>query len=190
MKYHSRFMRLILSPFNKEQREVDALKEHPIFREIDSWIKIKSGALDIKSPSKKAMAERYLKIYFREAYSVYRHMCSDYRNAANSTRTIYRTLHEIVSNTNEQALAACVPTLFIEKMNVRFFKHIDILSDTIAMANVAKTYSTEFEQISSIFDMSLLFIQMEAESIEDTINTMNGQLEEVLRGTVYDNTPV
>ena len=36
--------------------------------------------------------------------------------------------------------------------------------------------------------MALLFIQMEADSIENTINHMNGELERVLKGTVYDRT--
>ena len=50
----SKTMKLILRPFIRRQMEMDALTEHPIFREIDSWIKVKSGALNIVSPSKKS----------------------------------------------------------------------------------------------------------------------------------------
>lgn len=184
----SKTMRLILRPFIKRQMEMDALTEHPIFREIDSWVKVKSGAMNIKSPSKKAMAEKYLTIYFTESYNCFHNMCTNYVRVSESPHTIYKTLHKVVNSTNEQAIAACIPTLFVDKMNTRFFKHIDILSNTIVMANIGSSYSSEYERISSVLDMALLFIQMEADSIEDTINNMNGELERVLKGTVYDRT--
>ena len=187
MKTRNSFVRLIMHPFNRRQIEIAELKEHAIFREIDSWIKVKSGAMNITSPSKKAMAEQYMKIYFSEALDVYRRICNDYRELAKTPHTIYKVLHKVVSNTNERAVAACIPSIFIEKMQTRFFKHIDILSDSIVMADIS-TYSTAFDQISSVLDMSLLFIQMEADTIEETINGMNGDLERVLKGTVYDKT--
>lgn len=184
----SKTMKLILRPFVRRQMEMDALTEHPIFREIDSWIKVKSGALNIASPSKKAMAEKYLTIYFAESYNCFHNMCMNYVRVADSPHIIYKTLHKIVDSTNERAIAACIPTLFVDKMNTRFFKHIDILSNTIVMANLGGSYSTEYEQVSNVLDMALLFIQMEADSIENTINHMNGELERVLKGTVYDRT--
>ena len=185
MKTRNSFIRLITHPFNRRQVEIAELKEHAIFREIDSWIKVKSGAMNIASPSKKAMAEQYMRIYFTEALTVYRDICMNYKELAKTPHTIYKVLHKIVSNTNDQAVAACIPSLFIEKMQTRFFKHIDILSNSIVMADIS-TYSTAFDQISSVLDMSLLFIQMEADTIEETINSMNGELERVLKGTVYD----
>ena len=175
----SKTMKLILRPFVRRQMEMDALTEHPIFREIDSWIKVKSGALNIVSPSKKAIAE---------SYNCFHNMCMNYVRVAGSPHIIYKTLHKIVDSTNERAIAACIPTLFVDKMNTRFFKHIDILSNTIVMANLGGSYSTEYEQVSNVLDMALLFIQMEADSIENTINHMNGELERVLKGTVYDRT--
>lgn len=190
MKYRNKFMRIITKPFTRHQREIDKLKEHPIFREIDSWIKVKAGSLNITSPSKKAMAEKYLTIYFTEAYNFYRDMCVSYRELSSSPHNIYRSLHKIVNNTNEQAIAAYIPTLFIDKMKIRFFKHIDILSNSIVAADITNSYSTEFEQMSSVLDMSLLFIQMEADTIEETINSMNGELEHILKGTVYDATSI
>lgn len=185
---NNKFIRFILKPFTKHQRELGALKEHPIFREIDSWRKVKCKALNIVSPSKKMMAEKYLEIYFEEVLGFYKYLCENYVEATSSPHVIYRTMHKIVSDVNERAVAACVPTIFIDKMNVRFFKHIDILSNSIVAATMQKSYSSEFEQISSVLDMSLLFIQMEADTIEETINHMNGELETVLKGTVYDIT--
>lgn len=170
----------------KKRKNMDALREHPIFREIDSWIKVKCKTLDIRTPSKKAMAEKYLQLYFQESYIVYRELCADYDKYAAVPRTIYKTLHNIVNATNEKAVLAYIPSLFIDKMNARFFKHIDILSQSIAMSSSANLYSSDFEQILSILDMSLVFIQLEVDTIEDTINSMNGELEKLLKGTVYD----
>lgn len=187
MKTRNSFIRFMTHPFNRRRLEIAELKEHAIFREIDSWIKVKSGTMNIVSPSKKAMAEQYMKIYFSEALDVYKDMCTNYKELARSPHTIYKVLHRVVSNTNERAVAACIPSLFIDKMQTRFFKHIDILSNSIVMADIS-TYSTAFDQISSVLDMSLLFIQMEADTIEETINSMNGELERVLKGTVYDKT--
>ena len=38
----------------------------------------------------------------------------------------------------------------------------------------------------SILDMSLLFLHMEVDALEETINSMNGELAKVLQGTIYD----
>lgn len=163
------------------------LKEHPIFRDIDSWIHVKVRALDIQCPSKRAMAEAYLEIYFREIRSFYLNLCDNYTSYVSYPHYIYKTLHTVITTTNEKAVAVYVPTLFIGKMNTRFFKHIDILSKSIVSSSSKKSYSTEYEQVSSILDMSLLFLQMEVDTIETTINDMNGELEKVLKGTIYDS---
>ena len=171
----------------RRKKEIALLKEHPIFRDIDSWINIKVGALDIQCPSKKAMAKTYLEIYFREIRSFYLNLCDNYDTYVSSPHNIYQTLHTVINATNEKAVAVYVPTLFINKMNVRFFKHIDILSQSIVSSSTNKSYSSEFEQVSSILDMSLLFLHMEVDTIENTINSMNGELEKVLKGTIYDS---
>lgn len=177
----------VLSPFNKTKREIDLLKEHPIFREIDSWINIKVRALDIQSPSKKAMAEAYLTIYFKEIRTFYFTLCENYESYISSPYKIYHNLHKIITTTNQLATAVYIPSLFIEKMNVRFFKHIDILTQSIVSSSQKGSYSTEFEQTASILDMSLLFLHMEVDTIEHTINMMNGELEKILKGTIYDS---
>lgn len=175
------------TPSSRKRKEIALLKEHPIFRDIDSWINIKIGGLDIQSPSKKAMAKKYLEIYFNEVRNFYINLCNNYDTYVARPRNIYQTLHTVINATNEKAIAVYVPTLFIEKMNVRFFKHIDILSQSIVSSSTKRAYSTEYEQVSSILDMSLLFLHMEVDTIENTINSMNGELERILKGTVYDS---
>ena len=63
----------------------------------------------------------------------------------------------------------------------------DILTQSIVSSSQKGSYSTEFEQTSSILDMSLLFLHMEVDTIEHTINMMNGELEKILKGTIYDS---
>ena len=162
------------------------LKEHPIFRDLDSWINVKLVALDIKSPSKRAMAEAYLRIYLTDIRSFFMNLCDTYDEYDTGYHNIYQSLHTIINTTNQKAISEYVPTMFIDKMNARFFKHIDILSQSILSSCQQKSYSTNYEQMSSILDMSLLFLRMEVDTIESVINGMNGELEKLLKGTIYD----
>ena len=177
---------LLSKPFTRRKREIQMLMDHPIFRDISSWVNIKVRALDIQCPSKREMATAYLTIYFEEMQQFYTNLCDHYDEYTVCSRTMYKSLHNVIGIVNERATAVYVPKMFLDKMDVRFLKHIDILSQTIASSMSKKSYSTEFEQVSSILDMSLLFLHMEVDAIEDTINSMNGELEKVLQGTIYD----
>lgn len=174
------------TPFTKRKREIRKLMDHPIFRDISSWVTIKVRALDIQCPSKREMASAYLSIYFEEMQRFYADLCSKYDEYTVCSNTLYKSLHGVIGDVNERAVTVYIPTLFLDKMNKRFLKHIDILSQTITTTMSKKAYSTELEQVSSILDMSLLFLHMEVDTIEDTINSMNGELEKVLQGTIYD----
>ena len=167
-------------------KEKMLLKEHPIFRDIDICLTAQIDSLDIHSPNKKAMASTYLRVYFTEVMNFYNDLCDNYDNYANHPHTMYRNLHSVIGTTNTKAAMEYVPTLFLDKMSVRFYKHIDLLSQAIITSSINRSYSTEFEQTSSILDMSLLFLKMEIDTIESTINNMNGELEELLKGTVFD----
>lgn len=173
-------------PFTRRKREIQKLMDHPIFRDISSWSTIKIRALDIQCPSKREMASTYLAIYFEEVQRFYGNVCAKYDQYTVYSNTLYQSLHSVIGAINERAVTECIPELFLDKMNKRFLKHIDILSQTIATTMSKKAYSTEFEQVSSILDMSLLFLHMEVDTIEETINSMNGELEKVLQGTIYD----
>ena len=177
---------ILSKPFTKRKREIQMLMDHPIFRDISSWINIKIRALNIECPSKRAMAVAYLTIYFEEMQRFYRTICDDYDQYTICSHNLYGSLHSIVSTINERATAVYVPKIFLDKMNIRFIRHIDILSETITSSMSKNFYSTSFEQVSSILDMSLLFLHMEVDAIEVTINSMNGELEKVLCGTIYD----
>lgn len=176
----------IVKPFTKRKRETEELKEHPIFRDLDSWINIKLVALDIKSPSKRAMAETYLGIYLKNVRNFFITLCDNYDNHTVTHNNIYELLHTIINETNKEAVSEYIPSVFIDKMNMKFFKHIDILSQSIQSSSQKNAYSTDFEQMSSILDMSLLFLRMEIDTIESVINGMNGELEKLLKGTIYD----
>lgn len=167
-------------------KEKMLLKEHPLFREIDICINAQIEALDIHSPNKKEMACAYLRIYFNEVLNFYNDLCDNYESYANHPHAIYQSLHSVISATNAKATMEYVPVLFLDKMSVRFYKHIDLLSQTIITSSINRSYATEFEQISSILDMSLLFLKMEIDTIENTINNTNGELEKLLKGTVFD----
>lgn len=177
---------ILTKPFTRRKRDIMMLKDHPIFRDIDSWISVRVRALDIQCPSKKAMASAYLAIYFEEMQKFYTDLCDHYDQYAICSHDLYKSLHSVINETNEKATVVYIPALFLDKMNARFLKHIDILSQAIASSTTKKSYSTEFEQVSSILDMSLLFLHMEVDAIEDNINSMNGELERVLQGTIYD----
>lgn len=173
-------------PFTRRRREIQMLMDHPLFRDISSWVNIKVRALDIQSPSKRSMATAYLTIYFEEMQRFYTNVCEHYDEYTVCSRTMYKSLHNTIGIINERATAIYIPKLFLDKMNARFLKHIDILSQTISSSMSKRSYSTEFEQVSSILDMSLLFLHMEVDVIEATINNMNGELQKVLQGTIYD----
>ena len=132
------------------------------------------------------MASEYLTIYFEEMQAFFMDLCENYDNYVIHSPELYKALHSVITKTNERATAVYVPSLFLDKMNIRFLKHIDILSQSIADSTSKKSYSTYFEQMASILDMSLLFLHMEVDAIEVTINAMNGELEKVLQGTIYD----
>ncbi len=170
----------------RTDKEKMLLKEHPLFREIDICLNAQIEALDIHSPNKKEMACTYLRIYFTEILNFYNDLCNNYETYANHPHTIYRNLHSVISATNAKATMEYIPVLFLDKMSVRFYKHIDLLSQTIITSSINRSYATEFEQISSILDMSLLFLKMEIDTIENTINNTNGELEKLLKGTVFD----
>ena len=186
LEVFSKITKFLAKPFTKRKREIEMLKEHPIFRDLDSWINVKLVALDIKSPSKRLMAEAYLKIYLTDMRSFFIHLCETYDEYTNGYHNIYQSLHTIINTTNQKAISEYVPNLFIDKMIIRFFKHIDILSQSISSSCQQKSYSTDYDQMSSILDMSLLFLRMEVDTIESVINSMNGELEKILKGTIYD----
>lgn len=186
MRTIAKIKMFLTAPFTRRKREIGLLKDHPIFRDLDSWLNVKLVALEIESPSKRTMAEAYLRIYLTDMKDFFNMLCENYDEYTHNNHNIYEILHNIINTTNQKAVSEYIPTLFITKMNNRFFKHIDILSRAILLSSQKRSYSTEYEQMSSILDMSLLFLRMEIDTVESVINAMNGELEKLLRGTIYD----
>ena len=181
----------IMSLFSNDKPEAVSLPlhDHPLYRTIDTYRKFKISCLEISNPTKRKMAECYLNILYANLL----HFLISLSDESNIDKYISNLnlisdgMIDAMQLTEEQCLAKGVPHLFLDKMKEFNYKYFDLIMNTLSDIHQSSYYPTNKYIMTSVLDMMLLYIRMMMSNTEVTINSMNGELQAALKGTVFDS---
>jgi hypothetical protein len=86
----------------------------------------------------------------------------------------------------EEALNKGVPSIFLDKFRKWHEIHTTITFDAIRSVCDSKFYDSEYERTAAVLDILLFSFRLTIVDAEKSINELNGQLEQVLKGTIFD----
>lgn len=169
------------------QDVVTKLKYHPIFQEFRSFDNVKIDSLNISDPLKYKMAVYYLKMLYGNMEKCVCEMVEKYPEYCVDPSLIGDALLGSVTKTRNDAVGEGIPSVFLNKYNPRTFSNINILTNIITEVHQRRMYSTMYDEMCSVLDVSLVYMRTSLESVEGLINAMNGELHLALVGSVFDN---
>lgn len=165
---------------------IQHLLNHPIFQEFQVFNTVKIDTIAIADPLKRRMARAYLKILYGRMDNAMRDVVKDYVAYCGNPVGIGTKLRDSISDAKKTALNIGVPSLFIDQYEPKAFSTVSITINTVIEIHQNQLYSSLEEEMSAYLDIVLMSMRMTLETLEDLINSMNGELHHALVGSVFD----
>lgn len=165
---------------------IQHLLNHPIFQEFQVFNTVKIDTIAIADPLKRRMARAYLKILYGHMDNAMRDVVNDYVTYCSNPVGIGTKLRDSISDAKKTALNIGVPSLFIDQYEPKAFSTVSITINTVIEIHQSQLYNSLEEEMSAYLDIVLMSMRMTLETLEDLINSMNGELHHALVGSVFD----
>jgi len=161
------------------------LKNHQFFILINYWINVEIDNIPVQNKIKKRVISKFLKIKF----NIFEKNFLDYINTVDSNTNdvnIKKVFLDCISEYEEEAVRKYIPIIFIDKFREWHSCHIEIAFEALKSIGESCFYDSPYEKIAASLDILLFAFRLTIIDAEKTINDLNGELEQVLRGTVFD----
>lgn len=168
----------------RRKNEQPALVEHVFFGNINKMLSYDINNLPITSTLKKRVVSCFLKILFTKIRKVTLDLCNGLDNGP--LEDVSSLYINAIANAEEEALKAGVPEIFIERFRSWDSNHIDAIIDSMNQIASSKFHENDYEKLKAILDILNAITQLQLLDIEKTINSLNGELEKAIKGTVFD----
>lgn len=165
---------------------IQHLLNHPIFQEFQVFNTVKIDTIAIADPLKRRMARAYLKILYGHMDNAMRDVVKDYVAYCGNPVGIGTKLRDSISDAKKTALNIGVPSLFIDQYEPKAFSTVSITINAVIEIHQNQLYNSLEEEMSAYLDIVLMSMRMTLETLEDLINSMNGELHHALVGSVFD----
>jgi hypothetical protein len=172
--------------FNLFQRNNRLLEQHQFFSTLRYWITVEIDNIPVQSRVKKNVISKFLKIKFSTFDKNFSEFIKDETNFQNATK-LENLMLNCINIYEQEALQKGVPMLFLEKFRKWNEKHTEITFTSIRSICESKFYSSTYEKTAAVLDILLFSFRLTIVDAEKTINELNGELERILKGTIFDN---
>ena len=174
--------------FNFFKKEPCDLTEHTFFSNINYWVNIGIDKIPINNPIKKRVVSKFLKIKF---LSYDKHLKEFIKKTLTITKEcdiveIQNLLINIVKDYEDEINKKGIPDIFIEKFKKLHENNLQIIFDAIGSICTSKFYDSLHEKMAAILDILLFSFRVTFTDVEQTINEINGEIESVLKGSIFD----
>jgi hypothetical protein len=162
-----------------------SLEQHQFFTTMNYWINVEIDNIPVQNRLKRNVVRCFLKIQFTTFYDNFKKLINDSENfkVKNSFENI---MIECIKQYEEEALNKGVPSIFLDKFRKWHEIHTTITFDAIRSVCDSKFYDSEYERTAAVLDILLFSFRLTIVDAEKSINELNGQLEQVLKGTIFD----
>jgi hypothetical protein len=171
--------------FNNKYKQKKELLKHPFFQRIDYWIYFNIDRLELKSHIKANMVKVFLKNYF-VTFSDYMYNFINDEKYINPEELIGGYL-EILNKIDSSSVSLGIPEIFLEKyrdIQSAYSKSIYVAIEDIISSYFYDNYMKKMTAILDLLMFNSIIINLTS---EDVLNTMNGELETLLKGTIFDH---
>lgn len=163
----------------------ELLLQHPVYNQIEIWVLLKSGNLNILSQKKKLCTIAYMKILFDEL-NILLHDLANNSDKYIDSNVLTSNIISMLNKVRETALSDSIPEIFIDKINIFNYKYFQMVIDTAIEIYNSDFHPGTIEKLASVLDIMLFYIRVLTDNIEATVNGLNGELESALTGSVFD----
>ena len=171
-------------PFlNSRKRELEALENHFLFFEIQSWrdYQIDYRCANVPCPVRSALARKFLQIRFELKEEYYKNLIKDLKEEKKlSFQHIADRKITMEEEFAKRALAEGVPDIVLRK----FKQHISQseIADLYLYERILsyKNFRTDESKLSAIFCIDLKDMYVAGKDIEDVIMDLNGEIDRCL----------
>ena len=172
--------KLFSHAFNKKH----PLNRHTFFSTINRITSYSIYRLPIENTLKKKVVVFYLKLLFERIEKLMEDCITNLEtfNIRELESLYLKTLDEV----EEEAIKSGVPAIFIEKFKEWDAEHVSILLDGINRVANSSFYATNYLKMSTTLDQLTTLLIWQMLDIEKTINSLNGDLERAIKGTIFD----
>lgn len=163
------------------------LKEHQFFSLMAYWINMEIDNLPISHELKKKVVSKFLKIKF----NVFQKNFLCYINSMDTSDSEALDLEKIfinsISEYEEEAIRKFIHPIFVSKFHQWNTSHTQVAFEAIKSITESTFYPTPYEKMAATLDILVFAFRLTIVDAEKTINGLNGELEQILKGTVFDN---
>lgn len=170
----------------RKKRKVTELKNHQFFSTMNFWVSVQIDILPIQSRMKKNVISKFLKIKFEVFEKKVREYITTLECSDDCVLNFETIMVDCLKEADELALQNSIPTIFLEKFKRWDEQHSGITFNSISDICNSKFYTSNYEKTNAILDILLFSFRLTIIDAEKTISEMNGDLERVLKGTIYD----
>lgn len=167
----------------------ELVTNHPVFNELSLWKSTKIHHINISDPSKKLMAEAYIRIICNvcEKYMVLLDgktidELAEIFTPDNTTNMVSNILHEI----NRQAIVESIPSIFITKNTSIVYEYLESMEETILDIQLYGRWNCKTDKILATLDIIYATVRIIGYRIPAIIRDMNGELSMELKDSKYD----
>lgn len=173
-------MYIMIKWWNNKKRK--KLERHHFFTSISYWINIEINNLLIKNLCKKKVTCLFLKI----KYNVFSKNIREFiMKGSNNCQDLEDIIINSFNECEVKARSEGIPDIFIDKFRVWDFEHTRVLVDSIESIINSNFYNSFEEKVAAILDIMIFSFRLTLVDAEKTINSLNGDLEKALEGTIF-----
>ena len=172
-----------------QQRVLELIQHHPCFIEFTLWKTTKADNLCITDPSKKEMIKEYMKIVCNTCE---RHICRfkqmdiDKMYTTMLGTSVSVMISSVLKEINRKASTDGIPYIFLEKIDNIISHHIEILADATNNLQLYRDWDKTEDKILATLDVLYMAIRIIGDDVPNIVNSMNGELKMVLKGSKFD----
>lgn len=162
-----------------------ALVEHSFFTDLDRFIEVRSDQLIVESKVKQKMIQEFTKMYltvFKTNFKEYVETEGHYVTA----QGLEKTINKCYKDYSNKAKAMAVPIIFLEKFDNETKLLLKETIEVFTKVCYSKLYETHTDKLLASLHVLENFIRTVLIILEKTVNSMNGELETALSGSVFD----
>lgn len=174
----------MLKFLRKKQTKELALTEHIFFTNINKMLAYDINNLPITNVLKKRVVSCFLKILFTKLHSVTLNLCNNLDKEP--LKDISSLYVKAINDAENEAIREGVPEIFIEKFRSWDTKHIQAIINSMNQITSSRFHRTDYERMKAILDILNAITQLQLLDIEQTIDSLNGELERAIKGTKFD----
>lgn len=166
--------------------DIEKLRKHPAFNELSNIGYNQLQRMRIEDPIKQKMTICYMELLAQHILVVVYDIVKAYENGTYSTFDVTIAVNEEIRKFRDDAVSHSIPPLFVNKFASVITPKVNITTCTITELRQTGSHKDDYSEISSIMDILVVFMRLVLDTLETTVNTMNGELKHALEGSVFD----